>query len=256
MSRRGKCSTIYSDNGTNFVGAQRELTSYIQNCDSQLASEGIEWKFNPPSAPHFGGLWESAVKSTKHHLNRILKDSRLNLEELNTLLCQIEACVNSRPITPLSTDPSEPEALTPGHFLIGGPLSLLPEPNIDIGSIAHLHRWKYVQALMRSFWDRWHKEYLPQLQVRGRWVAKRDTMCVGDVVIIKEDCTSPSNWKLGRITAVHPGKDEVVRVVTIRTSSGTEVKRPVVKLCRLPVSEDTIVENDDFQRGEDVAAVK
>jgi len=122
MSRRGKCSTIYSDNGTNFVGAQKELASYIQNCDSQLAREGIEWKFNPPSAPYFGGLWESAVKSTKHHLNRILKDSRLKLEELNTLLCQIEACVNSRPITPLNSDPSEPEALTPGHFLVGGPL--------------------------------------------------------------------------------------------------------------------------------------
>ncbi|XP_060855473.1 uncharacterized protein LOC132933172 [Metopolophium dirhodum] len=255
MSWRGKCSTIYSDNGTNFVGAQKELNSYIQNCDSQLAREGIEWKFNPPSAPHFGGLWESAVKSTKYHLNRILKDSRLNLEELNTLLCQIESCVNSRPITPLNSDPSEPEALTPGHFLVGGPLLLLPEPNTDSGPIEHLRRWKYVQALMKDFWNRWYKEYLPQLQVRGRWVARKATLRVGDVVIIKEDCTPPSKWKLGIITTVHPGKDEVVRVVTVRTSNGTELKRPVVKLCRLPVLENTpVVEKDDFQRGEDVAA--
>jgi len=151
MSRRGKCSTIYSDNGTNFVGAQKKLNSYTQNCDSQLAREGIEWKFNPPSAPHFGGLWESAVKSTKYHLNRKLKDSHLNLEELNTLLCQIESCVNSRPITPLNSDLSEPEALTPGHFLVGGPLLLRPEPNTDIGAIEHLRRWKYVQALMKDF---------------------------------------------------------------------------------------------------------
>jgi len=255
MSRRGKCATIYSDNGTNFVGAQKELNSYTQNCDSQLAREGIEWKFNPPSAPHFGGLWESAVKSTKYHLNRILKDSRLNLEELNTLLCQIESCVNSRPITPLSSDPSEPEALTPGHFLVGGTLLLLPEPNTDSGPIEHLRRWKYVQALMKDFWNRWYKEYLPQLQVRGRWVARKATLRVGDIVIIKEDCSPPNKWKLGIVTAVHPGKDEVVRVVTLRTPNGTELKRPVVKLCRLPVIEDApVVENDDFQRGEDVGA--
>lgn len=119
MSRRGKCSTIHSDNGTNFIGVQKELVSYLANCESSMASEGIEWRFNPPSAPHFGGLWESAVKSTKHHLTRVLKDGRLTLEELNTLLCQIEACVNSRPMTPLGSDPSEPDAFTPAHFLIG-----------------------------------------------------------------------------------------------------------------------------------------
>lgn len=158
MLRRGKCKAIYSDNGTNFVGAQRELASYIENCDSNMAREGIEWKFNPPFAPHFGGLWESASKSTKHHLNRTLKDNRLNLEELTKLLCQIEACVNSRPITPLKSHPSESKALTPGHILIGGPLLFLPEPNIDNRAIEHLTRWKYVQALMQGFWNRWHKE--------------------------------------------------------------------------------------------------
>lgn len=176
------------------------------------------------------------------------------MEELNTLLCQIEACVNSRPITPLNNDPSEPEALTPGHFLIGGPLLLLPESSTDHGPIEHLHRWKYVQALMKGFWDRWHKEYLPQLQVRGRWVTKKTTLSIGDVVIIKEDCTSPSKWKLGRVTAVHPGKDEIVRVVTLRISNGLEMKRPVVKLCRLPDYEDAPVEYNNFQRGEDVCA--
>ena len=132
---------------------------------------------------------------------------------------------------------------------------MLPEPDTDSIPIEHLRRWKYVQALMKDFWNRWYKEYLPQLQVRGRWVARKATLRVGDVVIIKEDCTPPSKWKLGIVTAVHPGKDEVVRVVTLRTSNGTELKRPVVKLCRLPVIEDApVVENDDFQRGEDVGA--
>lgn len=254
IAHRGKCSIIHSDNGTNFVGAQKQLVSYLKNCDASMAHEGIEWKFNPPSVPHFGGLWESAVKSIKHHLNRILKDSRLNLEELTTLLCQIEACVNSRPITPLNSDSSEPEALTPANFLIGGPLLLIPEHNTVSGPIEYLHRWKYVQALMKSFWKCWHKEYLPQLQVRGKWVARKATLHIGYIAIIKEDCTPPSKWKLGRIINIHPGKDDIVRVATLRTSNGTEVKRPVVKLCRLLVLEDALVENDNFQWGKDVEA--
>lgn len=79
MSRRGHCKTIYSDNGTNFVGAQRELSSYVQGVGSLMAQEGIEWRFNPPSAPHFGGLWESAVKSAKYHLTRMMGEAKLTL---------------------------------------------------------------------------------------------------------------------------------------------------------------------------------
>lgn len=241
-SRREKSVTIYSDNGTNFVGAQKELASYVNRCDSTMASEGIQWKFNPPSSPHFGGIWESAVKSAKHHLTRVVKESHLNLDELNTLLCQIEACVNSRPLTPLSADPAELTALTPAHFLIGGPLLLPPEPNLSDKNIEHLHRWRYVQALMQGFWSRWHKEYLPQLQIRGKWVAKGNTLNIGDIVIIKEDCTPPSRWKLGKVVCTHPGKDNTVRVVTVQTKLGTEIKRPVVKLCRLPIEEIDSVE--------------
>lgn len=115
MSRRGKCTKIFSDNGTNFVGAHKELSKYLSNSGDVMAREGIEWHFNPPSAPHFGGIWESAVKITKTHLVRTTKDTRLSLEELQTLLCQIEACVNLRPMTPLGSDPSEPSALTPAR---------------------------------------------------------------------------------------------------------------------------------------------
>lgn len=95
MSRRGKCSKILSDNGTNFIGAQKELAPCMKGIDAQIAKEGIEWYFNPPSAPHFGGLWEAAVKSTRFHLSRMMKKTRLTLSELNTLLCTIEACINS-----------------------------------------------------------------------------------------------------------------------------------------------------------------
>lgn len=176
MARRGKCSKMYSDNGTNFVGVQCELANYIKDTDANIAQDGIQWHFNLPAAPHFGGIWESAVKSAKHHLTRVVKDSKLTLEELGTLLCQIEACLNSHPLTPLSLDALDLEPITPAHFLIGGPLLLVPEPDLSKENIGTLRRWKYVQALMQMFWKRWSKEYLPQLQVRGRWVSQTEQM--------------------------------------------------------------------------------
>ncbi|XP_022159936.1 uncharacterized protein LOC111026213 [Myzus persicae] len=151
MARRGKCSKIYSDNATNFVGVQRELSTYLRGVDASVAKEGIDWHFNPPAAPHFGGIWESAVKSAKHHLTRVVKDARLTLEELGTLLCQIEACLNSRPLTPLSSHPLDLEPITPAHFLIGGPLLLVPETDLSNENISTLRKWRYVQALMQTF---------------------------------------------------------------------------------------------------------
>lgn len=255
ISRRGRCATIYSDNGTNFVGAQRELSSYVINAGKLMAQEGIEWRFNPPAAPHFGGLWESAVKSAKHHLTRMMGEARLTLSELSTLLCQIEACLNSRPITPLSSDPSDAEALTPAHFLIGRSMTLPPEPDLYSDNPSHLRRWKYVQLLMQTFWRRWQTEYLPQFQVRGKWITRTAPIQVDSIVIIKDESMPPTRWKLGRVVAVHPGKDGVIRVATVRTAAGSVMKRPTVKLCVLPTEADKLaVENGDFQRGENVGA--
>jgi len=130
MARRGKCAKIYSDNATNFIEVQRKLASYLQGADANIAQEGIQWHFNPPAAPHFGGIWESAVKSGKYHLTRVVKDARFTFEELGTLLCQIEACLNSRPLTPLSSNALDLEPIIPAHFLIGGPLLLVPEADL------------------------------------------------------------------------------------------------------------------------------
>lgn len=237
IARRGKPNTVWSDNGTNFIGAQRELSTYLKNIDGCLASEGINWKFNPPAAPHFGGIWESAVKSAKFHLTRIVRGSTLTLSELQTLLCQIEACLNCRPLTPISSDPNDFESITPAHFLIGGSLMFHPEPVIDETELTSLKRWKLVQGLLQSFWKRWHAEYLPQLQVRGKWTSGTEPLVVNDIVIVKEDNIPPSKWKLARVVKVHPGKDSVVRVATIKLPNGSELSRPVVKLCRLPNSE-------------------
>jgi len=130
MARRGQCQELYNDNGTNFVGADRILQTHIQECQKStkvhnfLRSQSIDWHFIPPSAPHFGGIWEAAVKSAKKHLLRISKCVMMTFDETTTLLCRVEAALNSRPLTPLSSDPSDFNALTAGHFLIGDPIQL------------------------------------------------------------------------------------------------------------------------------------
>lgn len=135
-SRRGIPSDVYSDNGTTFVGADKELTSAYQaavrnpKLQGLTATDNIKWHFIPPSAPHFGGLWEAGIRSVKHHIRRVLGDRTFSYEEFNTLLCQIEACLNSRPLAPLSNFPDDYSFLTPGHFLIGTAITCPPEPSL------------------------------------------------------------------------------------------------------------------------------
>ncbi|XP_022168638.1 uncharacterized protein LOC111032570 [Myzus persicae] len=237
MARRGKPNEVWSDNGTNFVGARKELATYVKYIGCGSVEEAISWHFNPPSAPHFEGLWESAVKRAKYHLSRVLKDAQLTITELQTLLCQIEACLNSRPLTPMSSDPSDLQALTPAHFLVGGPITMHLEPDLANEEQNSLRWWHYVQGLIQSFWRRWQTEYLPQLQIRGKWTTNSQELAVDDIVIVKDENMPPAKWKLARVIDIHPGNDGRIRVVTIRTANKTEMRRPVIKLCRLPVYE-------------------
>ncbi|XP_015123772.1 uncharacterized protein LOC107045880 [Diachasma alloeum] len=133
--RRGIPAVMYSDNTTTFVGAAEVLDKIYhrasgenQQVQSPLATNAAQWSFSPPRVPHFGSKWEAAVGSTKYHLRRVLGTTTLTFEELNSVVIQIEACLNSRPICPMSDNPDDLQVLTPGHFLIGEPLQLIPEP--------------------------------------------------------------------------------------------------------------------------------
>ncbi|XP_039287383.1 uncharacterized protein LOC120352036 [Nilaparvata lugens] len=160
ISRRGRPSEIYSDNGTNFFGAQREIHHILdsEKFQTSIAQEGIKWHFQPPSAPNFGGLWDSSVKLVKTHMKRVIGQSCLTIIEFITLITQIEAFVNSRPITPMSEEPSDLVALTPAHFLIGSVLTDLPEPNLLDISQNRLNQWQHVQQMKQHFWARWSKD--------------------------------------------------------------------------------------------------
>uniref|UniRef100_A0A2S2N7B6 Integrase catalytic domain-containing protein n=1 Tax=Schizaphis graminum TaxID=13262 RepID=A0A2S2N7B6_SCHGA len=254
IARRGPCLHLHSDNGTNFVGANRELSSYFkaesgkQTVIENMTQQGVTWHFNPPSAPHFGGIWEAAVKSAKVHLFKLSNKVLLTFEETTTLLCRIEAILNSRPLTPLANDPSDYAALTPGHFLVGGPILLPPEPDSTSIPQNRLHRFALVRAQMQWFWKRWSQEYLPQIQKRNKWLKPQRNLVVGDLVIVKEENLPPLHWKLGRVLTVHPGNDDVVRVVTIRMGNGHVYKRPVAKLALLPTVNDEEEEEHQLQQ--------
>lgn len=199
--RRGICRNIFLDNATNFVGANRELNDLYKLMQSNAHKETvnkfcneqkINWNFIPPRSPHFGGLWESAVKVFKHHLIRTVGDTLLTFEQLETYVIEIEAILNSRPISPLSPDPNDLQPLTPGHFLIGGPLTSIPQIDFTETPTNRLSAWQHAQKLRHHFWKRWQKEYLHQLTVRNKWTnLSNDNLKVEMLVILNEDNLPP-----------------------------------------------------------------
>lgn len=251
IGRRGLCHTIFCDNATNFVGAKNELMDLrnaVEAENNQLAiksmclENGINWKYIPPRSPHFGGLWEAAVKSAKSLLIRYLREASLTYEELLTVVIQIEAILNSRPLTPMTSDPNDLEALTPGHFLIGVPLTTLPEPGVADSNINSLKKFRQIQHIQQHFWKRWSCEYLHLLQQRMKWTHKSPNLAPGAMVILKEANVPPMKWKLGRVEEVIKGDDDLIRVATVKTQNGT-FKRAIHNLCPLPIAEVTNADN-------------
>ncbi|XP_059054590.1 uncharacterized protein LOC131848648 [Achroia grisella] len=242
VARRGRCSHLYSDNGTNFVGAARELSDlfkeekskFIPELAQSLATNGTEWHFIPPRAPNFGGLWEGGIKSVKYHLRRVVGNSTLTFEEMITVLAQIEACLNSRPLSYVA-DQTEETVLTPAHFLVGEPLVVVPDSNYEDSGITTLRRWQLSQRMLQIFWRLWSQDYLNQFLQRHKWAHQIPEPNIGDIVLVKEDDLPPGRWLLGKVEQKHPGPDKLTRVVTLSTKDSV-IKRPTSKLCVLPIT--------------------
>lgn len=202
-----------------------------------LANDSTQWLFNPPAAPHFGGKWEAGVKSVKFHLKRVIGDTLLTYE-MSTLLAQIEAVLNSRLLSLLTDDPDDLNALTPGHFLIGGPTITIPEPSLQLVKRSHLSRWQLTRQIVENFWTRWSKEYLQRHLALYKWNRISPPLTEGSLVLIMDERYPPSKWPLGRITQTHPGKDGQIRVVSVSTQTSV-LKRPITKICPLPTPSDS-----------------
>lgn len=238
--RKGECRKLKSDNGTTFVGTDKELARVLHQWSQTMPGSdwskfGTEWSFITPAAPHKGGIWEAAVKSMKRHMKRSIGPKMLTKDELYQLATVIEGCLNSRPLWAQSDDPNDPMPLTPAHFILAKPI--LPQPiaeDVADRPDNRLTAWGKRQKLHQQIWQRWQNEYLSDKQVRHKWFRERENLKVGDMVVVRKENTPPAMWTIGRVIKVLTNKDDgLVRAAVIKTPTG-QLERPINKLIFLP----------------------
>ncbi|XP_029209924.2 uncharacterized protein LOC114973693 [Acropora millepora] len=258
ISRRGLCSTIWSDNAKTFKRADHEIQQLFtqgssvnkqlwdkidqEKLQANLTSKGIKWKFIVERSPWHGGWWERLVRSVKEPLRKVLGKALLSYQELATVLTRIEAVINSRPLTTVSDDIRDLTPITPAHLALGRSLFSLPdvEDEVSANKSTTRQRYLYQQKLINHFWQRWRGEYLQQLSVRQKWMNEQPALKIGDVVLISEDKVSRGKWPMGRVDKLLPGKDGLIRTVILKTKKGL-LRRPVQRLHRLEASSTKFV---------------
>ena len=260
LAIRGPIRLLRCDNGTNFVGASKELTKAIDGIQISGLKEfllnnncDLEFRWNPPGASHMGGAWERLIRVARSILSSLIDQhgSRIDDNSLSTFFYEIAAIINCRPLSlETVTDAQSPEPLTPNHLLTGKSRIVLPPPGQfcreDVYSIK---RWRCVQHLADRFWQRWKDEYLSYLQTRGKWQQKQRDMRIGDIVLIKGENAFRNDWRRGMVEELFPSKDGHVRHVKLRMGAarrtdstdtqeaGSTLIRPIHKLVLLLPSE-------------------
>jgi hypothetical protein len=232
-------SIVYSDNGTNFVGGQRVLSSYL----GPLAPE---WKFNCPRAPWWGGWWERLVRSVKSALKKSIRRESLSKVELCTCLCEVAAAINSRPLTFVGTDIENSVPLTPNHFLSGhgnqGLESRLHEDPESLSLETLSLRQQEMVDRLDEFWKVWSEQYLKNLPPSIQSMRKSGNAEIGSFVLIREDGVPRMQWNVGIITKLHYGKDGLPRAADIRTAKSVKT-RPIQKLHCLEMGLEVLSED-------------
>ena len=207
VARRGQPEEVRSDNGGNFVRGEKELREAIEGWNQHkigefLLQQNVKWTFNPPGGSHHGGVWERCIRTVRKVMGALTKEQILDEEGLVTLMCEVESIVNGRPVTKVSDDPKDLEALTPNHLLLLRSGPSLPPGFFQKDEIYSRKRWRQIQYLADIFWRRWIKEYLPSLQERQKWNRPRRNFVIGDIVLVADVNCPRSCWPLARIVDV------------------------------------------------------
>ncbi|XP_037816930.1 uncharacterized protein LOC119607192 [Lucilia sericata] len=236
VNRRGTPIRIRSDNGTNFIGAQKLLKKEdrlfdVDKIQEEAINRNIEWLFNCPGNPSSGGVWERLIRIIKRLLSKTLKDTSPKVETLRSLLIEAENILNSRPLTDIPINSDEDEPITPNHFLIGC-VNSTQTPSVSDENICLRKQWKIAQNLKDRLWNRWIREYLPQLIQISKWKDKQIPLKIDDIVLIFDRDLPRNQWLKGRIVKVFPAKDGTIRFAEIKTSKGI-IRRPASKLAIL-----------------------
>ncbi|UYV82214.1 hypothetical protein LAZ67_21001350 [Cordylochernes scorpioides] len=223
ICRRGRPEKIYSDNGTNFAKLNRIFKRLDwTRIERETSIKRIQWIFIPPSAPWWGGFWERMVRTIKEMLIKMLGHRKLKYVQLQTALCEIESIINNRPLTYVSEDDNDLKPLTPNEFLQNGPESSFPEFENLKPEMLHT-RYRELGQLKRELKQRFLKEYLGALIQKSENIDRRQ-LKVGDVVLIGQENLKRMFWPKGRIVNLITGKDGIVRVAHVKTSTGTLIR--------------------------------
>ena len=195
---------MFSDRGSNFILAERELRDGVRRWNQQqlhesLRQKDVKWTFNPPLSPSSGGAWEILVKGVKKILYTLTGERTLDDESLCTFLIEVEFILNNRPLTPVSGDPDDLKALTPMSILTGSLDCTFP-PDVFVGADGYRRSWRTVQLMADIFWKRWTKEYLPMLQLRQKWLQPARNLRVGDVVLMCDANSKRGAWPKALVT--------------------------------------------------------
>ena len=232
INRRGTPAELLSDNGGNFIGAERELGDWLKGLSQtkitdKMADKRIVWKFNPPGASHRGGIWERLIRSVRKILNSVSGRQSMDEETLWTYLTQAERVVNDRPLMAVREGAGEPTPIRPSDLLQPKSNSFVAI-NLPMGQLVE-KRWRIVNSLTAEFWKRWKIDYLNSLQVRQKWFRKERELQVGDLVITEVESVPRTWWPLAIVKEIIPDADGLVRTVVVKTSSG-EYKRDIRKV--------------------------
>lgn len=244
IARRGRVNTVYTDNGTNFVGANNLMKKLNWDRLQEFSTiQRFEWIFNVPGAPWWGGFWERLIRILKDLLRKMLGKAHLNYVELETLLCDCESTINSRPLTYIADSLENLTPLTPSCFLQN-----ICESNVhDLDEIDHTSinlRFRYVQKLRTDLRNRFRNEYLSCLVLKNQKKFSKEIK-VGDVVLVESE-SKRQFWPLGLIIEIFKGKDNICRSAKIKTDKGVILTRPIQKLYLLEFSNDDAYKLTDF----------
>ena len=247
LSRCGPVFHFYSNNGSNFVNGERILRETINQWNQHqteefLLQKAAQWTFNPPNASHTGGAWERLIRSVKQILKSLVGERVLTDDQLHTFLLEVEAILNSRPLTHVILDPDNREPLTPNHLLKLCPTSQLPLALSNAEDCFAKKRWRHVQYLADQFWKRWSREYLGTIISRQKWHEIKPNFQVNDIVLLASEDTPRSQWNMGRVITVYPDEYDIVRSAFIKTRN-KNVRRPSHKIC-------LIVRDDDCNKSD------
>ena len=237
-SRRNvKPKVVYSDNGGNFVAAEKELRCGIQNWNNKvlydaLLQEGATWHFNPPRSSHQGGFYERMFRTVRKLIRSLVAEATLDEFDLLTLVAEIERIINDRPITGLPSSPDDAATISPSMIISGNMCDSLP-PDTFVKADGFRRSWKKTQFLADVFWEKWLAQYLPSLQRRQKWFGASPNVQVGDIVLLVEECQKRGQWPKAVIVETMPDKTNLVRRVRVQTADGGLLMRDIRKICVL-----------------------